>query len=396
MLSLVLYGTGTILGAGIFVVIGEVIGEAGPLAPVAYAGAALVAIFTGLSYSEIAARLPSAGGPIAYVSKAFGGRLLPGLVGWTLVVANLVSAATITTGFTSYLLSLLSVPNWLPTVLMVLLLGTVATIGMKQSAGFMAVTTSISLVALLVIIWLMRDGIAAWPQRFSETGGIGAPGAISAIMAGGFLAVYSFIGFGDVAQTAEEVRDVKRTLPRAMWLMLAIVFVLYLAISIALGGRADTDIIAEAQAPLVFAATGGEGILATVLTIVSLLVILDGALPQIVASSRLLMDLGRDQRAGAPKFLEQVNDRTHTPVYATVISLAIILFLALLVPLATLASATSLAILLVFIGVNASLWSLKLRSQPADVPDIWIGVPVIGVLLCSLTVFGQLALWLFA
>ena len=260
----------------------------------------------------------------------------------------------------------------------------------------MAVTTSISLVALLVIIWLMRGDIAAWPQRLSEAGGIGAPGAISAIMAGGFLAVYSFIGFGDVAQTAEEVRDVKRTLPRAMWLMLAIVFVLYLAISIALGGRGDTALIGEARAPLVYAATGGEGIFATVLTIVSLLVILDGALPQIVASSRLLMDLGREQRAGAPKFLGAVSERTHTPVFATAISLAIILFLALVVPLASLASATSLAILLVFVGVNASLWRLKLRSQPADVPNIWIGVPQIGVVLCGLTILGQLTLWFFA
>lgn len=392
--NLVLYGTGTILGAGIFVVIGEVLGEAGPLAPFAYALAALVAIFTGLSYSEIAARLPSAGGPIVYTAQAFGGRFLPGIVGWTLVIANIVSGATITTGFTAYLTSIVAIPEWAATSAMVAILGTVAIVGIKESAWFMAVSTSISLVALLVIIWLVRDGFAAWPTALAESGGLEAPGAFSAILAAGFLAVYSFIGFGDVAQTAEEVKDVKRTLPRAMWIMLALVFVLYLAISIALSGRADLAAISEAKAPLVFAATGGAGALAVVLTLVSLLVILDGALPQIVASSRLLMDLGREDRAGVPRVLAQIHPTTRTPVPATVLSLGVILILALFVPLASLASATSLAILLVFVAVNASLWKLKRVSQPADVPNVWMLVPIIGVLLCSLTVIGQLALWL--
>ena len=70
--SLVFYGVGTILGAGVFVVIGEVIGEAGRLAPLAYIFAGLVAFATALSYAEIAARVPTAGGPIDYVEIATG------------------------------------------------------------------------------------------------------------------------------------------------------------------------------------------------------------------------------------------------------------------------------------------------------------------------------------
>lgn len=392
--GLVLYGTGTILGAGIFVVIGEVLGIAGPLAPFAYALAALVAIFTALSYSEIAARLPSAGGPIVYTAEAFGSPMLSGAVGWVLVIANIVSGATITTGFVTYLSSLVELPPWLATAGMIGVLGYLAIVGIKESALFMAISTTISIAALIVILWLTRDGFATWPTRLQETAGFADPGAVSALIAAAFLAVYSFIGFGDVAQTAEEVKDVRHTLPRAMWLTLALVFTLYAAISIALGGSGDLAAIAEAEAPLVYAATGGDGPLVLPLTLVSLVVIFDGALPQIIAAARLLMDMGRDRRAGVPSAMARIDARTRTPVIATLATLAAMLVLALFVPLGTLASWTSLAILLVFIAVNASLWRLKRRSQPEGVPNIWPLVPMLGVVVCSLTVLGQLALWL--
>lgn len=391
--GLVLYGTGTILGAGIFVVIGEVLGVAGLLAPFAYAIAAMVAIFTALSYSEVAARLPSAGGPIVYTAEAFGGRFLPGFIGWTLVIANIVSGATITTGFAAYFTTLVPVPDTLAIAVMVTLLGVVAIVGIKESTWFMGVTTTLSIIALLVILWLTRDGIAAWPEALADRGGAVEGGAFVAVLGAALLAIYSFIGFGDVAQTAEEVKDVKRTLPRAMWITLAIVFVLYLLISMALSGRSDIAAIAAADAPLVYAATGNIGPLVIPLTVVSLVVILDGALPQIVASSRLLMDLGRDRRAGVPQAFARISEKTRTPVAATLASLAVILVLALFVPLGTLATWTSLAILIVFIAVNASLWKLKTLSQPADVPNVWRAVPVLGLIFCTLTLLGQLALW---
>src|SRR6056297_3026435 len=95
--GLVFYGVGTILGAGIFVVIGEVIGEVGRLAPLAYLLAAIVAVTSAFTFSEIAARIPSAGGSIDYMEDAFGHGLAATAVGWTLVAANIVSGATITT-----------------------------------------------------------------------------------------------------------------------------------------------------------------------------------------------------------------------------------------------------------------------------------------------------------
>lgn len=392
--GLVFYGTGTILGAGIFVVIGEVVGEAGALSPLAYALAALVAVFTALSFAELGARIPTAGGAIDYVEKAFDSRLLAVIVGWTLVVANIVSGATITTGFVSYLSSFVSVPGWAATLGLVTVLTIISVAGMKQSAWFMTTTTLVGIVTLLVILWATRGSLMAAPGRMMGALDSFDGAAASGLFAGAFLAIYSFIGFGDMAQTAEEVKDVKRTLPRAIVLALIIVFVFYILVAAALVGNENVSEIADAKAPLVKAAER-EGYPALPLAIASLFVIINGGLTQVIAASRLLMDMGRDE-GGAPGWLGRVNDRTRTPVISTLVTSAVVLALALFVPLKNLASGTSLAILLVFVAVNAALWQLKRKGQPDDVPNLWTAVPILGCVFCLLAMGGQVFLWIGA
>ena len=394
--GLVFYGTGTILGAGIFVVIGEVMGEAGPAAPLAYALAGLVAVFTALSFAEISARVPTAAGAIDYVEAGFGDRAaLPAIVGWLLILANIVSGATITTGFVSYLSSFVELPGWMATLGLLALVGFVAVAGMKQAAWFMTATTALGLITLLAVLWLARDGLFAWPGLLRDGTvweGAGSA-AFTGILAGAFLAIYSFIGFGDMAQTAEELKRPKRNLPRGIIITILIVFAFYLLIATALGGLGGIAGIAQADAPLVYAATRGGEFPALPLALASLLVIVNGALTQIVAASRLLMDLGRDGRGGVPGKAGEVSDTTNTPVFATLAVLAVVLILALFVPLGTLASGTSLVILMVFAMVNAALWRLKRKTQPEDVPNLWVSVPLIGLVLCVLTIVGQVLLW---
>jgi amino acid transporter len=394
LVGLVFYGSGTILGAGIFVVVGEVLGEAGQLAPLAYLLAAAVAVTSALSFAEMAARVPTAAGAVDYLERAFGRRWLGSATGWTLIVANVVSGATITTGFVSYLSSFADVPHALATVGVLALVGGIAAVGMRESTWLMTATTIVGIGALLVILWVLRDGLVAAPAAVvgaigsGDTGGNGGSGiGMAGLFAGAFLAIYSFIGFGDVAQTAEEVRDVKRTLPLAMMIALAIVCGFYLAISAALVGAGGLDELSQADAPLV-RAVGREGWPEVPLAIASLFVILNSALTQIIAASRLLYDCGRDGR-GAPAILGRVNGRTNTPLLATALVTAASLALALFVPLKQLATGTSFAILIVFFGVNCALIAFKRRSQPEEVPDIWIGVPVAGAVLTLGALAGQ-------
>jgi len=388
LLQLSFYGTGTILGAGIFVVIGEVLGEAGGLAPLAYLLAAVVALTTALSYSEMAARVPTAGGPIDYVERAFGRRWLGSLTGWALIVANVVSAATITTGFVAYLSSFIAVNDWLATMLVIVAVVGVAAVGMKESAWLMTVTTLIGIGTLVVVLWALRDGLSAAPQAIATAPTQIDGSAWAALMGGAFLAIYSFIGFGDMAQTAEEVRDVKRVLPKAMIVSLVVVFVFYLAVSTALVGSGGLEELAAAKAPLVHAA-GREGWPELPIALASLAVIVNGALTQVIASARLLFDAGRDGR-GAPAVFGRVSASTHTPLYATLAVGTLVLGLALFVPLKQLATGTGFAILVVFVGVNASLIVAKRREQPSDVPNIPTLIPWIGTFVCLGALIGQL------
>lgn len=389
--QLTFYGSGTILGAGIFVVVGEVLGQAGRLTPLAYVLAGVVAITSALSFAELGARIPTAGGPVDYLERAFHTRWLGSGAGWMLMVANTVSAATIVTGFVAYLNSFASVPGWMATVALVLVLGGVSIAGMKQSAWMMTATTIIGIVTLVAVLWALRATLSEAPAELLV--GLGAKsgsgsGDLGGLFAGAILAVYSFIGFGDMAQTAEEVRDVKRTLPRAMMISLVIVFVFYLLIASALVGTRQLSAIADAPAPLVKAVelSGWPGM---PIAVASLFVIVNGALTQIIAASRLLLDIARDGR-GAPGIFARVSDTTDTPIPATLLIAGTVLTLALLVPLRPLAEATSFAILIVFVGVNLSLVRMKRRSQPDDVPDIPFFVPVLGAFVSAAALVGQI------
>ena len=167
----------------------------------------------------------------------------------------------------------------------------------------------------------------------------------------------------------------------------------YIMISLALVGSGRVDQIADAKAPLV-EAVSDVGMPMLPVAIASLFVIVNGSLAQIVAASRMMMDMARDDRGGMPTVMQKVDDRTSTPMAATIVSGAAVLGLALFFPLKTLASGTSVAILLVFTAVNAALWRLKRTRQTDDLLSIWRIVPVLGTLFCALAIVGQIILWL--
>lgn len=385
--QLTLYGTGTILGAGIFVVVGEVAGEAGALAPVAYLLAALVAALTALSYAEMIARVPKAGGPIAYTRAAFQSPRLSVAIGWALAATAIVSAATITTGFAGYLQSFIDLPHRTVVISLVLVLGGVAAKGMKESAWLMACTTTIGMGALLLVLVAAGSKMVdVLPVAASALASADAA-ALAGLFGGAILAFYSFIGFGDMAMTAEEVHDVRRTMPRAIAMALGIVAVFYLfTIAAALGVLSASE-LAASKAPLV-AVVRAQGWAGWEVGVPGLFIIVNGALTQTITASRLLLHMGRE-RSGAPAWLGDVNRRTGTPLRATVCVAAVVLVLALFIPLKTLASVTSLLILVVFASVHASLIVLKRRHQPSDTPDVPSCVPCAGVTLCLLAIWGQ-------
>mgnify|MGYP006293180163 CR=1 FL=1 len=390
---LTLYGLGTILGAGIYVVIGEVAGAAGMLTPFAFVLAALVASLTALSFSELTARIPDAGGPIDYAREAFGRRRLCIAIGWGLAATGVVSAATILTGFERYASLFIDVPPLLTITLVTLVLGGVAIAGMRESAWFMAVTTLLGIGGLAYVVWVAAPVMGDAPLVLANTLADLQGGLLIGLFLGAFLAFYSFIGFEDMANLAEEVRDVKRTLPRAIMAAVVISLVIYALVAVAATSVLSPDDLALAHAPLV-AVVEARGHPGEPLGLISLFIIVNGALGQMIMATRLIMDMGRDRR-GAPAVLGRVHPRTHTPAIATVVVVVAVLVLALFLPLKTLANLTSTIMLAVFVTVNASLIVLKHRGQPEDVPNVPRWIPRLGLLLSAgaLVAQGVIVAW---
>lgn len=108
---LTLYGLGTIIGAGIYVLVGEIAGRAGVFAPIAFLVAATVAAFTGFTYGELAARMPVSAGEAVYVNAAFQRKWLSAITGWAVVLTGVVSAAALVNGFTGYFLVFIELPE---------------------------------------------------------------------------------------------------------------------------------------------------------------------------------------------------------------------------------------------------------------------------------------------
>ena len=140
---LIFYGVGTILGLGIYVLLGKIAGEAGMMAPFSFLFAATIAAFTGISYGELSARIPKSAGEVNYVDAAFNRRSLSMLVGWLIILSAIVSTATVVNGYVGYVHVFVEIPDYLIISGIVVLLGAVAIWGITESAIMIIVITSI-------------------------------------------------------------------------------------------------------------------------------------------------------------------------------------------------------------------------------------------------------------
>jgi len=390
---LTFYGLGTILGAGIYVLIGEVAGSAGLYAPLAFAIASLLAGFSAFSYAELPARFPLSAGEAVYTQRAFGKTWLAVGVGLMIALIGMVSSATLVNGFVGYMQVFVQWPAWLIISLLVLLLVGVAMWGISESAWLAALTTLIEMGGLLLILWVAMPevelapalhNLAALPQDLPTLAGV---------LGGAFIAFYAFIGFEDIVNVAEEVRDPVRTLPRAVLLSLAIATMLYMVIALVAVTLMPPAELAASDAPLALVyerATGAEPIF---IGLIGLTAVINGALIQIVMASRVLY--GMAGQGWIPGWLAAIHPRTRTPLHSTLLIGATILALALWLPLLTLAKLTSLVTLVVFSLINLSLWRIKLREPRPDgvmVFPLWL--PMAGFFFSAFFALFQLWQWI--
>lgn len=387
--QMVLYGLGTTIGAGIYALVGELAGVSGYLAPLAFLVAAALAGMTALSFAELSGRFPQAAGAALYVKQGFDSDRFSTLIGLMVVMAGLVSASALMNGFVGYLSELISLPAQLGIIIMVFLIGGLAAWGIAESVFVAATITLVEVGGLLLILYIGLPSLENWPElahHFTPNWNLSSLGLV---YSGVLLAFFAFIGFEDMVDVAEEIKDVKRTLPLAIVFTLGITTVLYISIMLIALLSFPPDTLAQSQAPLAFLYEFHSGETATLITYIGIFAIINGALIQTIMASRVLY--GLSCRGLIPKPFSRVNAKTHTPLLATLAASLIVLTLALLGNLSSLAQATSIIMLTVFAIVNLALWRIK-QHQPAPFGILTVPrwVPLLGFLSSSALVLYEL------
>ena len=358
------------VGAGIYVLVGHVAGAAGVWAPVAFLLAGVVALPSALSYAELAARMPVAAGEAEFVEKGFNSRALAIIVGLFIIAAGIISAAAVLRGGVGYLLTLVDVPSAWAIVGAGLFLTGVAAIGVLESLSFAAIFTVIEVLGLILVTWAgftapaVADWIAPPPPEWS---GIGAAVA---------LCFFAFIGFEDLENMAEEVRDPARIMPRGILLALGITALLYALVSLSAVRAVPREALGMSEQPLALVWQAGRGGEAGFLSAIAVAAAINGVLAQIVMAARVLFGLGRKTPALAT--FNHAHPRFGTPVLATGLVGVCVVAIALALPVDDLARTTSGLLLVVFFMVNIALILIKRRDPrapfriPAWVP--WMGL----------------------
>lgn len=382
-----LYGLGNILGAGIYVLVGKVAGEAGYSTLLAFLVAMFVAGLTAFSYMELSGRYPASASVSVYLHKAFGRRWLSVGIGLAMVAAGITSAATLAKGFSGYLNALLPAPELLASLGLLVILGLIAAKGIGESAITAGIFTIVEIAGLLLVIFAGRASLGSVDtgRLFAIDPAVG----IGGIIGGAFLAFYAFIGFEDMVNVAEETKRPQRTMPLAILISLFVSTLLYLLVAtIAITAVSPAE-LARSSAPLslVYArATGGSALF---LTIIGISAAINGVIVQIIMGSRVLFGLAR--QGWLNEKLAGVNKDTKTPVIATCLVVGLMMLAVVFLPLVSLARLTSLIVLAIFALVNVSLILIK-RRRPLHAGAITVpmAIPYLGAVCSSIIILYEL------
>lgn len=375
MWQLTMISIGATLGTGIFVVLGSAVPDAGPAVVISFVIAGLTALFSALSYAELAGTIPVSGSSYSYAYATLG-EIVAWICGWCLILEYGVSVAAVAVGWGQYLNELLegtigvTIPDWLanppgsdggvfnlPALLVVLLCMAFLLGGAKESARANTIMVGVKIVALLLFCAVAFTGIRA--GNYSPFMPLGLGG----VSAAGATLFFSYIGFDAASTAGEEAKDPKRDLPKAIMLSLLIVTALYVLVAAIAVGAMPWDKFEGSEAALagIMKDVTGHGYWAVFLAAGAVIAIASVVLTVLYGQTRILFAMSRDGLV--PKTFSKVSKKG-VPVSNTVIVSVFCGVLAAAVPLAQLADATSIGTLFAFALVNVAVIVLRF-TRPA-------------------------------
>ncbi|MGW0541481.1 APC family permease [Streptomyces griseoincarnatus] len=386
---------GDVLGAGVYVLVGQVAADAGGAVWVPLVVALLLALLTAASYAELATKYPRAGGASHYATRAFGP--FAGFVaGFCMLAAGIVSVAALARGFGGdYLSAFVTLPVALVAVVFLALLALVNARGIKESTRANVVATVVEVGGLAVVVvlgaWLLLRG----DGDLGRLTDLGTPekGAAAAVLSGSVLAYYSFVGFETSVNVAEETRNPSRSYPRALFGALATAGAVYVLVGLAASAAVPTAQLAGSSGPLLEVVKEAGGVPPKLFGAVALVAVANGALLTGIMSSRLAYGMAKDGLL--PGVLTKVLPGRRTPWAAIAVTTGLAMLLALTGSVATLASTLVLLLLVVFLMVNTAVLVLRRDPGEGDHFRTPVVLPVLGIASCVLLATQiEAAVWL--
>jgi basic amino acid/polyamine antiporter, APA family len=395
-LDLTALGVGAIIGTGIFVVIGEGAGDAGPAVTVSFVLAAVTCLFSALSYAELASSIPIAGSAYTYTYATLG-EVVAWIIGWDLILEYGIAVAAVAVGWGGNLNEFLDtafgvrIPDALstspeqggtfnlPAVLIVVAVTALLMKGARETARTNTIMVVVKLAVLVLFIVVAATVFDSGNLRPF------APNGLDGIVTAASVIFFAFIGFDAVSTGSEEAKKPSRDLPIAICGSLLIATVVYVLVSVTAVGVLPASELQESEAPLAHALEAGAGIswAASVTAFGALVAITSVMLTTLYGQTRIMFAMARDRLI--PEWLAEVNPRTGTPVRLTLGFGFGIALLAAFVPLSTIVELVNIGTLFAFVLVNAGVIILRRTrpemARPFKVPFSPV-FPLIGIALC--------------
>ncbi|HEX7299942.1 MAG TPA: amino acid permease [Solirubrobacteraceae bacterium] len=396
VLDLTALGIGAVIGTGIFVIIGEAIGDAGPSIIISFALAGVTCLFSAFSYAELASSIPVSGSAYTY-GYATLGEVVAWIIGWDLILEYGVSVAAVAVGWGGYLKSLLdslfgiSLPESiagppgeggtvnLPAVFLVLAVAALLIYGVRESArtNTFMVFTKVAILVFFIVVGIGSingDNFSPWaPHGFNGTVDAAA------------LIFFAYIGFDAISTSGEEAENPSRDLPFAIIGALLICTLLYILVAVVTVGLAPTDKLAGSEAPLADALKMGAGVgdwAADILSVGALIAITSVTLTVLYGQTRIMFAMSRDGLV--PRWVGRLSPR-RTPARITAVFGLLVAVIAAFVPLTEIAKLVNIGTLFAFLIVNVGVVVLRRTAPDMErafrVPLVPL-FPLIGGVLC--------------
>jgi basic amino acid/polyamine antiporter, APA family len=372
----IFFGVGSILGAGIYALVGKVAGVSGNLIWLSFLIASITALFTAFSYAELSSAFPKAGGEYEYAKHAFG-KKVGFFLGALISINGIISGATVSLGFAGYLSGLIGINLIIAALGIIIVIFFVNVYGIRESSFVNIIFTLLEASGLLLVIYCAIPHFGK--VNYFEL----PPSGISGVLTASALAFYAYIGFEDIVKLAEETKNPEKTIPRALFGSSFIVIILYTLVAVSVVSVIPYEQLGVSKNPLagvVKMTYGQAGVV--VISIIALFSTSNTILSNMLSSSRVLLNMSKEARKIT--HLSYISHKRQTPVKALILILIVMMSFATIGKIVTVAMIANIFIFITFLIVNVAVITLRIRNKtlerPFKIPGNVKNIPVISVL----------------